>query len=112
MEEDGVWQEPLRDLLGEGSLDGLIGILGKADIHFAELGHFGDIGVIGLLGILRLDLDGLLDRLRADQLLESAGRILERLLGIVGDLGGDGLETLVHLTKRTDGRIEAVLPTF
>src|SRR6185312_12398466 len=68
----GVWQAPLSDLLVEGDFDWLIGVLGQADIHLTELGHLRDVGVVGLLGILGLDLDGLLDRLRADQLLESA----------------------------------------
>jgi hypothetical protein len=103
-----VGSRPLHDLLGHDSLDRLIGILGQADIHFTELGHLGDVGVVGLLGVLGLDLDRLLDRLGADQLLESTGRILERLLGLVGDLCGDGLEALVHLAERTYGRIEAV----
>ncbi len=68
----GVRQAPLSGLLVEGDFDRLIGVLGKADIHLTELGHLGDVGVVGLLGILGLDLDSLLDRLRADQLLESA----------------------------------------
>jgi hypothetical protein len=37
---------------------------------------------------LRLDLNRLLDRLRTDQLLEGAGTVLERFLGIVSELGG------------------------
>src|SRR6478672_5445822 len=108
----GVWQVPLRNLLGESGLDRLVGIACKARIHLTELGDLGDVGVIRLLRILRLNLDGLLYRLCADELLESARAVLERLLRIIGDLGCNGLEALVHLAKRLDGRIEAVLTHF
>src|SRR4029077_3284610 len=45
----------------------------------------------------------------AEQLLEGTGAVLERLLRIVSDLSGDSLEALIHLTKRVDRGIEAVL---
>ena len=38
--------------------------------------------------------------------------ILERLLRIVGNLCGDGLEALIHLAERTDGRIKAIFAYF
>src|SRR6476660_6576099 len=108
----GVWQVPLGNLLAESGLDRLVGIASKTRIHLTELGDLGDVGVVRLLRILGLNLDGLLYRLCADELLESARAVLERLLGIIGDLGGNGLEALVHLAERLNGRIEAVLTHF
>src|SRR5207344_3256194 len=71
--------------------------------------QLGNIGVIRVLGVLRLDLDHLLERLCTEELLEGAGTVLERLPRIAGDLSGNSLEALVHLTKRADSGIEAVL---
>jgi hypothetical protein len=76
-----------QKLLVQGSLNRLVGIAGQASIHLAELGDLGDVGVIRLLRILGLNLDGLLYRLCADELFEGTRAILERLLGIISDLG-------------------------
>ena len=43
--------------------------------------------VVGLLGILRLDLESLLERLRADQLLKSFGCLFKPSFGVVDELG-------------------------
>ena len=67
----------------------------------------GNVGVVGLLGVLRLDLERLLSRLGADQLLKCAGRVFKRRLGIIGNLGGNSLKALVRLTIGADDRIEA-----
>ncbi|KKK90467.1 hypothetical protein LCGC14_2722690, partial [marine sediment metagenome] len=61
----------------------------------------------GLLGKLRLNFNGLLDRLRTDQLLEAAGALLERRLGEVIELNGDGLEAL-ESTNGLMGNIKRV----
>src|SRR5215471_6694679 len=42
----------------------------------------------------------MLNRLRANQLLEGAGCIVKGVLGIVGHSGGDGLEAFVQLAAR------------
>src|SRR6185312_12111398 len=89
----------LRALLGKGLLDRLVRITSHGDIHLTEFRHLRDISIISLLGVLRLDLDRLLDRLRAYQLLEGLSTILERFLGIVSELGGNSLPAFVHLTK-------------
>src|SRR6478672_11329852 len=98
-----------RPGFGSGLLHRLVGVARETCIHLTELRQLGNIGVISLLGVLRLDLDHLLERLCAEQLLEGTGAILERLLRIVSDLSGDSLEALIHLTKRVDRGIEAVL---
>ena len=67
------------------------------------------MGLVRLLGVLRLDLDRLLDRLGADQLLEGTRAVLECRFRVVGDLGRNGLEALAHLAKLPDSRIEAIL---
>jgi hypothetical protein len=69
-------------------LDRLVRITSHGDIHLTKFRHLGDVSIISLLGELRLDLNRLLDRLRTDQLLEGAGTVLERFLGIVSELGG------------------------
>jgi hypothetical protein len=58
---------------------------------------------------LRLDLERLLEGLRANELLEGTGAVLKRFLGISGDLGRNSLEPLVSLAEGADSGIEAVL---
>jgi len=62
-----------------------------------------------LLGVLRLDLERLLSRLGCYQLLKCAGRVLKRLLGVIGNLGSNSLEAFIRLTISADHRIEAFL---
>ena len=94
-------RKALSDLLcglGHGLLDRLVSTTRQVDIHLTELRCLGNVGIKRLLCVLRLDLQHLLERLRANQLLEGAGAVLEYLFGVVGDCGGNGLEALVHLT--------------
>ena len=93
-------------------LDRLVGVARQAGIHLTELRQLGNIGFISHSGVLRLDLDHLLERLCAEQLLQSAGAVLERLLRIAGDLRGNSLEALVRLTEGADNGTEAVLACF
>ena len=64
--------------------------------------------VVGLLGILRLDLECLLERLRADQLLKSFGCLFKPRFRVVDELGGDRLEAFVQLAIRANCRIKIV----
>ena len=72
-----------RRELGQIALVRLVGFLGEVGIEFADLGRLGHEALIGALEIVLLDFDRLLDRLRAEQLLERRGAVLERLLRIV-----------------------------
>ena len=96
--------------LSSGLLDRLVGITRQIDIHLTELRQLGNVGVISLLGVLRLDLE----HLRRMTLRQSAARrhgCRPRMPFWSKSVtcGGNGLETLVHLTERPDRRIEAVL---
>src|SRR5262245_31958955 len=42
---------------------------------------------------------------------QRAGAILEVLLRVINNRGGDGLEAFAHLAERPNGRIEAILGT-
>src|SRR5262245_32310748 len=92
-----------------GLLDRLVGVARQTGIHLTELRQLGNMAFISHSGVLRLDLDNLLERLCTEQLFESTGAVFERLLRISGDLSGNSLEPLVHLTEGTENGIEAVL---
>jgi hypothetical protein len=68
--------------------------------------------LIGILCVLRLDLECLLDRFRADQLLKSFGCLFKPRFRVVDELGRDGLETFIQLSIRANCRIKIVLPIF
>src|SRR5687768_13683648 len=75
-----------RDGLGDDALERLVGVLGDRGIELAELGDLGDIALEGGLDVVRLDLDRLVERLDAGELLDRGRAGLERLLGVVGGL--------------------------
>src|SRR5476649_2795104 len=54
-------------------------------------GEFGEIAFNRSLGVARLDVEGFLDRLGGGELLGHGDMILERLLGVGGGLGAQGL---------------------
>src|SRR5215213_644794 len=54
----------------------------------------GDETLVGRLDEVGLDLDRLVERLGADELLERGGRLLEGLLGVIGGLDRDRLGAL------------------
>ena len=93
-------------------LDRLVGIARDSGIHLAELRCLGNPGVVCPLGILRLDFDGVLKRLCADQLLEGAGGVFKSPLGIIGDPGADRLEALIQLAVRGSTASKLSLPIF
>jgi hypothetical protein len=68
--------------LSSGLLDRLIGIARQTGIHLTELPQLGNMGFIDHSCVLRLDLDHLLERLCTQELFESTGTVLERLLRI------------------------------
>ena len=73
------------------SLERLVGLLGEIGIELADLGRLGDEALVGGLRVVGLDLDRLVERLGAEQLLHDLGAVLEGLLRVVGDLGRDRL---------------------
>ena len=77
--------------LGDVGLERLVGLLGEIGIELADLGRLGDEAFVGGLGVVGLDLDRLVERLGAEQLLDDLGAVLERLLRVVGDFGRDRL---------------------
>ena len=97
--ELGATKSIRRSGLSSGLLDRLGGVARQTGIHLTELRQLGNIGFISHSGVLRLDLDYLLIRLCSEQLLEGASAVLERLFRVVGNLSGNGLEPLIHLTK-------------
>src|SRR5581483_3820840 len=90
-------------------LDRLVGFLGELGIHAADLRHLMHVAVVGALGEAALDLDRLLERLGRQQLLEGGGALLEGALGVVGQLGGDGLPALVPLAEQLHSRVHVLL---
>ena len=103
------WCDRLSDRFGNGSLDWLAGFTRETNPHLAELRRFGNVGVARRLGVLRLDLERLLSRLGCYQLPKCAGRVLKRLLEVIGALGSNSLEAFIRLTTSADDRIEAFL---
>jgi hypothetical protein len=95
-------REGLSNSFANGSLDRLVGVTRQADPHLAELRHLGNVG---LVNVLRLDLKHLRSRLSTYQPLKCAGRILNRILGLIGDLGGNSLKALVRLAIGAEDRI-------
>src|SRR5215510_1900896 len=89
--------------------DGLVGLFGKLSVHAADLRELMHVAVVGSLGKPALDLDCLLEGLGRQQLLEGCRALLKGSLGVVGDLGGDRLPTLVPLTQYLHGRVHVVL---
>src|SRR5688572_15253327 len=87
-------------------LDRLVGLLGELGIKTAELGNLVQVVVVGALGEARLDLDRLLERLGREQLLDRGRALLERPLGVVGHLGGDGLPALAPLAEHLHGGVD------
>src|SRR5215218_3145671 len=90
-----------RDLLrglavgdGDETLVRLEGLLREARIELAELGRLRDEALVGRLDEVGLDLDRLVERLRADELLERGSRLLEGLLGVICGLDRDRLGSL------------------
>src|SRR6266511_2190523 len=69
--------------LSRSLFDLLRGVAHHADTHFTELRQFGHVVLVDSLGIVRLDLDGLLKRSHADELLPSADGIVKNRFGIV-----------------------------
>src|SRR5665647_1668900 len=59
--------KPVEKLL---LLDRLVGLFGHRSVHATDLRHLLHVVVVGALGKARLDLDGLLNRLRRHQLLK------------------------------------------
>src|SRR6266508_2518224 len=78
----------------EIALEGLVGLLREIGIELADTGRARDEALIGGLGVVALDLDRLLERLDAEQLLHRGAALFEGLLRIVGDLDGDRLHAL------------------
>src|SRR6202790_5902052 len=90
--------ETLRERLLESlfyfrdrGFDRLVGLLGEIGIEFADLGRLGDEAFVGGLGEVALHFDRLVEGLGTEQLLGRRRALLERLLGIIGDLDRDGL---------------------
>src|SRR5215204_4927670 len=79
---------------GDETLVRLEGLLREARIELAELGRLRDEALVGRLDEVGLDLDRLVERLGADELLDRRGRLLERLLGVIGGLDRDRLGAL------------------
>src|SRR3990170_1204526 len=86
-------------------LDRTVGVLGEACVHGAELGHLVHVLIIGALGVGRLNLERLLERLGAQELLEGGRSVLEGTLRVVAHLGGDGLPALVPIAEHLHGVI-------
>jgi hypothetical protein len=61
--------ECLGASLSKGSLEGRVGILDHSPVQLADLRCLRNESVVSPLHILRLDFDGLLKRLRSDELL-------------------------------------------
>ncbi len=80
--------------LGDQSLVRLHSLLGEVRVELAHLRGIGNEGLVGGLHVVRLDLDGLVERLGGSQLLGGGGTLLESLLRVVGKLGGDRLDAL------------------
>src|SRR5262249_20323627 len=89
--------------------DGLVGFFGKLSVHAADLRELMHVAVVGSLGKPALDLDCLLEGLGRQQLLEGRSALLKGPLGVVGDLGGDRLPTLVPLTQYLHDSVHVVL---
>src|SRR5215467_5750577 len=93
----------------ELALERLVGLPGEVGIKLAELGRFRHKALIRALGVIGLHLDRLFERLRADEFLGRSGALLEYLLGVVGDLDRDRLQTLRKRAERLQRRIHVVL---
>ena len=84
----------------------LVRFLGQSGVHFTDLGRLGDETFVRGLGVFGLQLDGLLDRLDAEQLLESGGALYKLLIRIVRDFDGDRLGALGNSANRLHGEID------
>ena len=83
-----------RSSLADVGFERLVGLLGEIGIKLAELGRLGDEAFIGGLGVVGLDLDRLVERLGADELLDDGCIRFESLLRIIGRLSRDRLDVL------------------
>src|SRR5262245_52587945 len=92
--------------------DGLVGLFGKFGVHAPDLGELVHVAVVGSLGKAALDLDRLLQGLGRQQLLEGCRALFKGPLGVVGELGGDRLPTLVPLAQHLHGSVHVVLAQF
>jgi hypothetical protein len=66
-------------------------VLGQLGVEFTRLGRMRDKALVGALEIVALELDGLVQRLDAGQLLERRRILVKGLLGVVGGLDNDRL---------------------
>ena len=90
--------------LSEHRLVGLHGVLGEVRVELADLRSVSDEAFVGGLEVLGLDLDGLVEGLGGDELLGDGRSLLESLLGVVGRLGGDGLDALLRSSRSSSWR--------
>jgi hypothetical protein len=94
---------------GSSTFERLVGFLRHVGVKLAELGRFGDEILVRGAQIFGLHLDRLFERLGAHEPLPCGNRALDRLLRIVGDLGGNGLRALRPRAERRHGVVHAVL---
>src|SRR5207244_4690528 len=78
-------------------------------VALVGLGH---VSLVALLGVVGLALDGLLDRLGREQLLEGGAAGLEALLGVFAGFGGDRLRTLGERGKALQPGVGKLLAVF
>src|SRR6516165_8335934 len=98
--------------LGNRNFQRLEGVLGKSGIEFANLGRLSDEARIRSLGIFRLDLNGAVQGLGGQELLEESRTVFERLLRVLGRLRSNGLEVLRKSRSRRGRRLELFFSEF
>src|SRR5205823_108834 len=101
-----------RGRLGHIALERLVGFLGKVGIERTELAGARHEALVAALDEVGLHFNRLLEALGAQELLGGRRGRFERVLGVVGNLGGDGLEGLAHRAELLEDDIRAVRAEF
>src|SRR5579872_25495 len=85
---------------------------GKLDVELTQLGGLGDELLVGRPSVLALDREGALQAFGTGQLFPGLRRGFGRLLGVIDDLGGDGLGAFAPDTERVQGHVDGGLAGF
>src|SRR5262249_17873974 len=102
----------LRTGLGEITLERLVGFLGEVGVKLAELAAARHETLVGGLEEIRLNLDRLLQALRAEQLFGCRRSVLEGFLRVVRNLACDRLGDFAERAELLEHDVRALASEF